>query len=67
MLRKRSLSLILLFSLLLTAASCGGTETPVNDNTQTTAADTTEAAAPYPYPTKDLGGMTFKVLNLDEQ
>ena len=67
MLRKRSLSLILLFSLLLAAASCGGTETPVNDNTQTAAPDTAEQVAAYPYPTKDLGGRTFKVLNLDEQ
>jgi hypothetical protein len=37
MLRKRSLSLILLFSLLLTAVSCGGTESPANDDTQTAA------------------------------
>ncbi|MBE6612806.1 MAG: hypothetical protein E7632_09975 [Ruminococcaceae bacterium] len=64
--QKQIITWLLLAAMMLSAASCGsGEDASVSDTpTEDTTAETT---AGYPYPTKDFGGYTFKILNLDEQ
>lgn len=61
---KRTISILLLMSLLLSATACGDTETGSDDTTggDTTPAVTTEAD-PYDYPELDLEGREFTFLS----
>ncbi|MBQ8508330.1 MAG: hypothetical protein IJ493_00290 [Clostridia bacterium] len=60
---KRNITLLLLFSMLLTA-SCGGSDTPGNDTTTAGTTDTTTAAQEFVYEFNgDFGGEEFNILN----
>ncbi|MBQ8508332.1 MAG: hypothetical protein IJ493_00300 [Clostridia bacterium] len=60
---KRTITLLLLFSMLLTA-SCGGSDTPASDTTTADTTDTTTAAQEFVYEFNgDFGGEEFNILN----